>query len=67
MFCVVIFVLNVYYGHKLYAYVVFYFVVHSACYRTKGRCTLPIFVLTIFNEGAYLTFKSIFHRTLNLF
>jgi len=23
--------------------------------------------LTIFNEGAYLTFKSIFHMTLNLF
>jgi len=24
-------------------------------------------VLTIFNEGAYLTFKSIFHKALNLF
>jgi len=24
-------------------------------------------VLTIFNEGAYLTFKSIFHNALNLF
>ena len=23
--------------------------------------------LTIFNEGAYLTFKSIFHKALNLF
>ena len=23
--------------------------------------------LTIFNEGAYLTFKSIFHKDLNLF
>ena len=24
-------------------------------------------VLTIFNEGAYLTFKSIFHKAINLF
>jgi len=24
-------------------------------------------VLTIFNEGAYLTFKLIFHKALNLF
>jgi len=24
-------------------------------------------VLMIFNEGAYLTFKSIFHKALNLF
>jgi len=24
-------------------------------------------VLTIFNKGAYLTFKSIFHKALNLF
>ena len=34
-----------------------------------GFC-LDIFwflVLTIFNEGAYLTFKSIFHKALNLF
>ena len=28
--------------------------------------TVKIF-LTIFNEGAYLTFKSIFHKALNLF
>ena len=26
-----------------------------------------VLVLTIFNEGAYLTFKSIFHKALNLF
>jgi len=26
-----------------------------------------ILVLTIFNEGAYFTFKSIFHKVLNLF
>ena len=26
-----------------------------------------ILVLTIFNKGAYLTFKSIFHKVLNLF
>ena len=28
---------------------------------------LNILVLMIFNEGAYLTFKSIFHNALNLF
>jgi len=32
--------------------------------ETLLTCTL---VLTIFNEGAYLTFKSIFHKALNLF
>ena len=32
-------------------------------YRKKHRSL----VLTIFNEGAYLTFKSIFHKALNLF
>jgi len=26
-----------------------------------------VLVLTIFNEGAYLTFKSLFHKALNLF
>jgi len=26
-----------------------------------------VLVLTIFNEGAYLKFKSIFHKALNLF
>jgi len=26
-----------------------------------------VLVLTIFNEGAYLTFKSIYHKALNLF
>ena len=26
-----------------------------------------VFVLTIFNERAYLTFKSIFHKALNLY
>jgi len=26
-----------------------------------------LLVLTIFNEEAYLTFKSIYHKTLNLF
>jgi len=26
-----------------------------------------VLVLTIFNEGAYFTFKSIFHKALNLF
>mgnify|MGYP000753645619 CR=1 FL=1 len=26
-----------------------------------------VFVLMIFNEGAYLTFKSIFQKALNLF
>jgi len=26
-----------------------------------------VLVLTIFNEEAYLTFKSIFHKALNLF
>jgi len=29
--------------------------------------TIVGFVLTIFNEGAYLTFKSIFHKALKLF
>ena len=26
-----------------------------------------VLVLTIFNEGAYLAFKSIFHKALNIF
>ena len=33
----------------------------------KHIVLLEILVLTIFNEGAYLTSKSIFHETLNLF
>ena len=32
----------------------------------KSTCAL-VLVLTIFNEGAYLTFKSMFHKALNLF
>jgi len=28
---------------------------------------LVLFILTIFDDGAYLTFKSIFHKALNLF
>ena len=39
-----------------------------------GKCFVSVwvkvcccfFVLTIFNKGAYLTFKSIFHKALNL-
>ena len=32
------------------------------------RCLVDkTFGLTIFNEGAYLTFKPIFHKALNLF
>jgi len=30
-------------------------------------CPNWFLVWTIFNEGAYLTFKSIFHKALNLF
>jgi len=34
----------------------------------KSHMQLNIFkCLTIFNEGAYLTFKSIYHKALNLF
>ena len=37
-------------------------------YIQESRLTLFVWlVLTIFNEGAYLTFKSIFHKTPNLF
>jgi len=37
---------------------------------TRKFVELPVFlvlILTIFKEGAYLTFKSIFHKALNLF
>ena len=40
-------------------------------YVKEGSTLEPLdeafLVLTIFNEGAYLTFKSIFHKALNLF
>jgi len=37
--------------------------------KDRGRLEEKGFglVWTIFKEGAYLTFKSIFHKTLNLF
>ena len=35
-------------------------------FETLSRKILFL-VWTIFNEGAYLTFKSIFHKALNLF
>ena len=35
--------------------------------RIDMYCECSVIVLTIFNEEAYLTFKSIFHKTLNLF
>jgi len=35
-------------------------------FENQTRVFLFVF-LTIFNEGAYLTFKSIFHKALNLF
>ena len=35
--------------------------------RTEVTLGILFLVLTIFNEGAYLTFKSIFHKALNLF
>ena len=39
------------------------------CYLTFGFIIflLLFLVLTIFSEGAYLTFKSSFHKALNLF
>ena len=43
---------------------------HKTIYYTKDlNCMtiLNILVMMIFNEGAYLTFKSIFHNDLNLF
>jgi len=43
-------------------------VLYLQCTRWFKRGELVLFsVLTIFNEGAYLTFKSIFHRAFNLF
>ena len=33
----------------------------------KDDCSIVFLVLPIFNEGAYLTFKSVFHKALNLF
>ena len=51
--------------------VVFYseqcFFMYLCMYATHSvNLRLSILVLTIFNEGAYLTFKSIFHMALNL-
>ena len=41
---------------------------HYCLLREKGIHGVNwILFLTIFNEGAYLTFKSIFHKALNLF
>jgi len=34
--------------------------------KTKCRDVFCFLVLTIFNEGSYLTFKLIFHMSLNL-
>ena len=42
------------------------FVMYLCMYATHSvNLRLSILVLTIFNEGAYLTFKSIFHKALN--
>ena len=35
--------------------------------KRNTQMTVFVLVLTIFNEGAYLTFKSIFDKALNLF
>ena len=35
--------------------------------KTVYRCLYLYLFFTIFNEGAYLTFKSIFHKALSLF
>ena len=45
---------------------------NSLSYSIKGLMYLVsvvdlVLVLTIFNEGAYLTFKSILHKALKLF
>jgi len=41
---------------------------HYCLLREKGMRVVNWFlVLTIFNEGTYLTFKSILHKALNLF
>ena len=37
------------------------------CVGERGGLLDFVLVLTIFNEGAYLTFKSIFHKAVNLF
>ena len=55
----------------IFTSVVFYseqcFVMYLCMYATHSvKLRLSILVLTIFNEGAYLTFKSIFHKALNL-
>ena len=55
----------------MFTSVVFYseqcFVMYFCMYATHSvKLRLSILVLTIFNEGAYLTFKSIFHKALNL-
>jgi len=34
---------------------------------THSKQKLTVLVLTILNEGAYLTFKAIFHKAFNLF
>jgi len=39
----------------------------ESTFKRNTQMTVLVLVLTIFNEGAYLTFKSIFHKALNLF
>mgnify|MGYP000040038097 CR=1 FL=1 len=48
----------------------FSFIDGSVCnhvMRLDRSCGVSYLVLTILKEGAYLTFKSIFHEALNLF